>query len=81
MANVTLRNFDDKLYKELKAEAVRDELTIVEALAQAVSVWLTIHRHKKKKKSVFDFGPMDFGRGSEKSSVEVDEILYGKETL
>ena len=79
MVNVTLRNFDDKLYRELKAEAARDDLTIVDALTRAVSVWLTEHAHKKKKKSVFDYKPVDFGPGSEKSSQEIDEVLYGKE--
>ncbi len=79
MANVTLRNFDDKLYRELKSEAVKDGLTIVEALKQAVSVWLAVHTHKKKK-SVFDYKPMDFGPGSERSSQEIDQVLYGKES-
>jgi plasmid stability protein len=79
MANVTLRNFDDKLYRELKAEAARDGLTVVEALAQAVSVWLTVHTHKKNRKSVFDYKAVDFGPGSEKSSQEIDTALYGKE--
>ena len=79
MVNVTLRNFDDNLYKELKSEAVKDDLTVVEALKRAVAFWLSAHTHKKKKKSVFDYKPMDFGPGSEKSSTEIDDVLYGKE--
>ncbi|HIH22585.1 TPA: hypothetical protein HA238_02570 [Candidatus Micrarchaeota archaeon] len=79
MANVTLREFDDRLYRELKAEAARDDITIVEALAQAVTVWLATHTHKKKKKSVFDYKPVDFGASSEKSSREIDEVLYGEQ--
>ncbi|MBI5228318.1 hypothetical protein HY988_07025 [Candidatus Micrarchaeota archaeon] len=79
MVSVTLRNFDNELYKELKSEAVKDDITISEALTQAVSVWLSVHKHKKKKKSVFDFKPVDFGPGSEKSSQEIDQVLYGKD--
>ena len=79
MVNVTLRNFDDELCKELKTEAIKDDLTIVEALRQAVAAWLSLHKHKKKKKSVFDYKSVDFGPGSEKSSQEIDEILYGNE--
>ncbi|MEK6981715.1 MAG: hypothetical protein AABX38_02185 [Candidatus Micrarchaeota archaeon] len=81
MANVTLRNFDDRLYKELKKEAVLDEITIVEALKQAVEFWLTNHKHQKKKKSILDYKPMDFGPGSEKSSIEIDEVLYGRDEI
>ena len=79
MANVTLRNFDDALYRELKAEAARDNITILDALAQAVSVWLNTHKHEKKKKSVFDYKSVNFGPGSERSSQEIDEVLYGRE--
>ncbi|HLC68318.1 MAG TPA: hypothetical protein VJH24_00635 [Candidatus Bilamarchaeaceae archaeon] len=34
----------------------------------------------KKKKSAFDFKPVDFGPGSKKSSLEIDEVLYGNIT-
>ncbi len=79
MGNVTLRDFDDTLYRELKTEAVKDDLTIVEALTQAVSVWLLVHTHKKKRKSFFDYPQTSFGPGSERSSQEIDEVLYGKD--
>lgn len=79
MVNVTLRDFDDRLYRALKSEAVRDDLTMVEALSAAVALWLKEHTHAKKKKSVFDFKPVDFGPGSERSSEEIDDVVYGKE--
>lgn len=79
MVNVTLRDFDDELYKELKSEAIKDDITVAQALKKAVATWLSLHKHKKKKKSVFDYKPVDFGPGSEKSSQEIDEVLYGKE--
>ncbi|MDO8553716.1 MAG: hypothetical protein Q7S22_02825 [Candidatus Micrarchaeota archaeon] len=38
---------------------------------------LNPHKHKKRKKSVFDYKPIDFGSDSERSSQEIDEVLYG----
>lgn len=34
-------------------------------------------KFKKKKKSVFHYKPVDFGSGSERSSREIDDVVYG----
>mgnify|MGYP001610425050 CR=1 FL=1 len=37
-----------------------------------------VEKDKKPKMSILDLKPKDWGRGSERTSEEVDEVLYGK---
>ena len=39
---------------------------------------LIMKKRNKKKRSVLDYESVDFGLGSERSSVEIDEVLYGE---
>ncbi len=74
---MTVRNIDKKLFSELKSEAVRDGLTVGEALSIAIYEWLEKKKAKKKRLDFRDFKPTSWGKGTEKTSEEIDKILYG----
>lgn len=71
----TVRNVNKKMFAELKAEAAREGLGVGEALNMAILVWL--ERRRKKKMSLKDFKPTNWGKGTEKASEEIDKTLYG----
>lgn len=71
----TIRNVNKKIFAEFKAEATREGLSVGEALNMAILAWL--ERRKKKKLSLKDFKPTNWGKGTEKTSEEIDKILYG----
>lgn len=77
--NITIREINPMLWKELKIEAVKDGLNVGEAVNLALEKWL--HEHKnpiKISKSFFDLEPLEFdGEDAKYLSTKVDEILYG----
>lgn len=75
--NVSIRGLNDTLFKELKAEAAREGLSIGQAISLAVSGWLASKHSNKNKLRFLDLKPIDFGPGSEHSSEDIDKVLYG----
>ena len=80
MTNVdmTIRNLDEEVLREFKAEAVRENKTFGQAAVEAFRFWL---EHKfslkmKKKMKLSDSKPVDFGPGTEGLSEQLDEVLY-----
>ena len=71
---VSIKNVDEKVFREFKAESVRDGLKVGQAMSLAMGLWLG---KKKAKKSLLDLKPSDWGPGTERLSEEIDEILYG----
>jgi len=43
-----------------------------------MKLWLDEHKKTKKRRSMLQLKPVDWGKGTEKASVEIDEILYGE---
>lgn len=79
MANVMFKNIDEKILREFKSEAVLEGKTFGQALVEALLTWLEQRQllRKKKKMKLSDLKPIDFGPGSERTSLEVDKIVYG----
>ena len=76
--NITIREVDERVFRNFKAETVRDGTTLGNAVTMAMKLWLEHYKKdEKKKKNLLDLKPFDWGEGTEKSSLEVDEILYG----
>ena len=76
--DVTFRNVDAEVLRNFKAEAVREDKTFGEALADALLAWLE-HRQvelTKKKTKLSDIKPVDFGPGTENLSTHADDVLY-----
>ena len=72
---ISIRNVDEELFKEFKAEAVREGLSVGKALNIAINDWLS--KHTKPKKSLLDLKTKRWGKGTENTSQEIDKILYG----
>ena len=80
MTDITFKNVDETVLRQFKAEAVLEGKTFGRALAEALLTWLQQRQllRKKKKMKLSDLKPVDFGPGSERGSVEVDQIVYGR---
>ena len=75
--DMTIRNLDKDVVRNFKAEAVRENKTLGEAVVEALKLW---PEHKgffqKKKMKLSDSKPVDFGPGTEDLSERLDEVLY-----
>jgi len=72
---LSVRDVEDRTFKEFKAQAVKEGLTVGRALTLAMQYWI---EEEEDKKSFLDLKPTDWGKGTEHSSEEIDAVLYGK---
>ncbi|NOZ58517.1 MAG: hypothetical protein GXO66_02920 [Euryarchaeota archaeon] len=73
----TFRGIDEEVFRKFKAEAVRQGVSLGRALTGAMKLWLDKQKKPGKRGSLLQLKPVDWGKGTERASVEVDEILYG----
>ncbi len=74
----TFRGIDEEVFRKFKAEAVRQGISLGKALTGAMKLWLDKHKKTRKRGSMLQLKPVDWGKGTERASTEVDEILYGE---
>lgn len=74
MTQITVRDVDKDVFREFKADAMRQGLTIGGALNIAMEKFRTQLGNKRKFTSL---KPVDWGKGTEHLSEEVDKVLYG----
>ena len=72
---VSVKDVDENVFREFKAESVREGLKIGKALTLAMQMMLE-KNEKKPKMSILDFRPKAWGKGTEKTSEEIDKIVY-----
>ena len=72
---LTVKDVNEKIFREFKAEAARESVNIGKALNLAMSIW--IQKSTKPKRSLLDIKPVSFGKGTERLSEEADKIVYG----
>ena len=72
---ISIKDVEQQTFKEFKAESVREGLKIGNALTMAMKLWLET-KDKKPRMSMLDFKPKRWGKGTEKTSEEIDKILY-----
>ena len=75
--DTTIRNINETVYRQLKAKAALEGLSVGEAITEAIKAWLG-YRKKEKKASILDIKPVMSKRKNRMLSIEVDEILYGE---
>lgn len=75
--DTTIRNLDDELYRELKAEAARSGKTVGETLNEAMRAYLAHPTHLRKRRSLRELRPEEYPEGNERLSEEVDAVVYG----
>jgi len=75
--NICVRDVKEQLFRTFKAETVRENKKMGEALNEAIKLWLKKKKTTKPKYRFMDLKPFDPGPGCEDLSERVDEIVYG----
>lgn len=75
---VTFRGVDEEVLRKFKAKAIEERMKMGEALTLAMIKWLEEEKKERiNPRNLLKLKPFDWGKGTEKTSKEVDEILYG----
>ena len=77
LKSITIKNINEKLYQEFKAEAVRRGMRISDAINEAIAEWIRKRKHehtKSKKDKLWDIinNPLDLGVETDASKVDED---------
>jgi len=75
--DTTVRNLDAQAYRQLKAQAALQGMTLGEALNAAIRAWVTGSGSPARSRSLRDLRSQSWGPGTEKASEQVDQILFG----
>ncbi len=76
--NVSFRDVDETRFRHFQAIMGQKGMNAGEALNSAIDLFIDKFSSKPKKKyNLTSFKPVSLGAGSEKSSSEVDEVVYG----
>lgn len=70
---LSVRDVDNDVFRDFKAEAVKRGLKVGKALNFAMQDWLD---KSSPRKSFMRLKPFHWGKGTENSSQEIDKILY-----
>ena len=74
--NLTIRGLNDRVYRRFKARAVEEGMRMGDAVTQAMELWIR-ETTKRPGSKLTDIETFDWGKGTEKTSSEIDELLYG----
>lgn len=75
--DTTIRNLDEKTYRELKARAALSGRTIGELINEAARAYLAMPHQLDKEGSLAGLVPESYPKGCERLSEEIDTIAYG----
>jgi plasmid stability protein len=75
--DTTIRNLDDRAYRELKARAALHGRTVGEVLNEAIRAYLARPDAWNKRASLRDLEPEEYPLGMERLSESIDAIVYG----
>ena len=75
---ITIRNVDEEVLRKFKAAITVDKMRMGQALTKAMKDWIRQKERSERidSRSFFRVKPFDWGRGTEKTSKEIDDILY-----
>jgi hypothetical protein len=73
---VGIRDVDVETFRRFRVLAIERKMKIGEALNIAMKNMMIDKDKNKKKSGIINIKPLDFGKGTENSSEEIDEILY-----
>ena len=74
--NLTIRGLNESVFRKFKAKAVEEGMKLGEALTQAMDIWIR-QIADKPELSILNLEAFDWGKGTEKVSVEIDKVIYG----
>jgi plasmid stability protein len=75
--DTTIRNLDEQAYRALRARAVLEGRTVGDLISEAIREYLARARNVQKRGSLRALKPEPFPEGNERSSSEIDSIVYG----
>lgn len=75
--DATIRNLDETAYRQLKARAALTGRTIGDLLTEAIRCYLARPVPGAGQRSLADLEPEDYGTGHERTSEEIDALVYG----
>jgi hypothetical protein len=75
--DTTIRNIDERIYRELKAKAALEGKTVGEALNEAIHAWLAGAHPLSRTGTLRDLQPQSWRRGDKRVSEQIDRIVYG----
>lgn len=73
---VSIKNVDETIFRDFKAEAVREKLHLGEAITLALQSWVN-HKRTKSRMNILNIKPRSWGKGTAHLSEQIDEIVYG----
>jgi len=75
-----IRGIEEETYVKFREKAVAKRLRVGEALTLAMKEWLEKEekREKVNPSNLLKIKPFDWGPGTERTSEEIDEILYSR---
>jgi len=76
--DTTIRNLDERVYRELKAHAALTGRTIGETLNEAIRAYLARPEAMRRDRSLAELEPQSYPEGNERLSESIDTILYGR---
>lgn len=75
--DTTIRNLDERAYRELKARAALSGRTIGETVNEAIRAYLARPDLSHRVGSLADIEPLEYPEGNERLSEQVDAVVYG----
>lgn len=74
-----IRGIEEDTYMKFREKVLAERMKVGQALTLAMKDWLKKEKENKKidPKNLLKMKPFDWGKGTEKTSKEIDEILYG----
>ena len=75
--DTTIRNLDERVYRELKAHAALTGRTIGETLNDAIRAYLARSEGLPKNRSLAELEPRPYPPGNERLSESIDSVVYG----
>jgi hypothetical protein len=77
--NITIRGLQETVFRKFKAKAAEENVTLGDALSQAMEAWLKKGRTGAPRAKLADLKITNWGKGTERSSEEIDKVVYGGE--
>jgi len=73
-----VRGIEEETYVKFREKALAKRLRVGEALTLAMKEWLEKEEEREKvnPRNLLKIEPFDWGPGTERTSEEIDEILY-----
>ncbi|CAN5771546.1 hypothetical protein BH20GEM1_BH20GEM1_13150 [soil metagenome] len=75
--DTTIRNLDERAYRDLKAWAAREGKTLGQAVNEAIRAYLAAAGVRRGTRSIEELRPAHYPDGNERLSEEIDAVVYG----